>query len=78
MLIAHQYLKFCNVSYQGEAVLEEIVGPNPKWIRDVIKILKICIVLLKAEMVDYLTVSIVQKAKRLCAMPEQVDDGIPF
>ena len=77
LLIAHQYLKFCGIDYQGEKVLEEIVGPNPQGIRVVMKTLKICIVLLKAEFKDSLTVDVVKKAKRLCAEPVPVDD-IPF
>ena len=58
-----------------------IVGPNSFGIRVVIKTLKTCIVLLKAEMIDCLTVEIVRKAKRLIAMPPPPppdEDDIPF
>ena len=69
MSIANQYLKFCSISHNGEKVLQEIVGHKAHGIRVVIKTLKTCIVLLKAELKDCLTVEIVKKAKRLCALP---------
>ena len=80
LLVAHQYLKFCGIDYDGEKVLQEIVGPNSFGIRVVINTLKTCIVLLKAEMADCLTVEIVRKAKRLIALPPppDPDDDIPF
>ena len=76
LLIAHQYLKFCGIEYEGEAVLQEIVGPAPHGIRVVIKTLKTCLVLLRAGVEEYLTVEIVKKAKRLCA--NHRTDDIPF
>lgn len=79
LLIAHQYLKFCGIEYEGEAVLQEIVGPAPLGIRVVIKTLKTCMVLLKAQMEECLTVQIVKKAKRLFALPlAHPDSDIPF
>lgn len=75
-LIAHQYLKFCGIEYQGEPVLQEIVGSAPYGIRVVMKTLKICIVLMRANLENCLTVEIVKKAKRLVV--PSADDDIQF
>jgi hypothetical protein len=76
LLIAHQYLKFCGIGYDGESVLQEIVGSVPQGIRVVIKNLKICIVMVRANLETCLTVEIVKKAKRIVV--PAADDDIQF
>lgn len=79
-MIICQQLKFCDIPYKGEAVLEEIVKTYPMEIGVIMRLLKTCIVLLRADLSNYLTVKIVRTAKRLCSLPvppPPVDD-IPF
>ena len=63
-LIVHQRLKFIGIDYDGEGILEEIVGKDIG-IEDVIRFLKKCVLLLQAEHEDLLDYDIVQRAIRL-------------
>lgn len=83
-IIVHQQLKFCSIDYgENEEILKEIVEQGYKNIGITIDFLKICLMLLKAEMLDCLTMEVVEKATRMSwgdvfppAVPK--DDGIPF
>jgi len=63
-LIVHQLLKFSSIIYE-EKVLKEIVGDDPLEIKPVIQFLKTCIVVMRSELEECLTLEIVKKAKRL-------------
>ncbi len=76
-----QQLKFCGVSFRGQTVIDEIVNTPDIDIRSIMRLLKACIVLLEADLRKYLTVKIVQDAKKLCSFSVSADhhaDDIPF
>ncbi len=64
-IVVHQQLNFCGIEYAGEEVLQAIVGNDPDDVRPIMKFLRTCIVMMRAEHEDYLTVRIVEKARRL-------------
>ena len=82
-LIVHQRLKFIGMEYDGEGILQEIVGKDPLGIGEVMQFLKKCVMLMHAENWDCLTYEIVEKAVRLSSLsveppPSPPDDDIPF
>lgn len=82
-LITHQILKvFCGVEYDGEQVLQEIVEQSHAQIGQVIEFLKVCLLIMKAEMLDCLTVDLIEKVKRMGQFPVPappiLTDDIPF
>ncbi len=64
-IVVHQQLKFCGIEYEGEEVLQAIVGNDLDSIRPIMQFLKTCLVVMRAEHEDVLTVEIVEKARRL-------------
>jgi len=64
-IVLHQYLKFCGIDYEGEQVLRAVAGDVQGNIRQAIQLLKTCLVILRGEHEECLTVAIVEKAKRL-------------
>lgn len=64
-LVVHQYLKFCGIEYDGEQVLQAVVGNTPGSMRQILQLLRACIVVMRAEHEEGLTEEIVEKAKRL-------------
>ena len=64
-IVVHQQLKFCGIEYESEQVTKEIVGKSPQGISQVMQFLKVCVMVLRAEMAVCLTVEIVEKAKKL-------------
>jgi AAA+ superfamily predicted ATPase len=86
-LIVHQQLRFCSVNYVGgETVLEEIVNQGVGQIGMVLDFLKVCLITMRADMLDCLNLEVIEKAKRIWGsnapigappMPDQTDD-IPF
>jgi len=77
--ILHQYLFFMGIEYQGEAVLEELAKTKSTDIKKSIELLKIAVNLMRAELQDYLTVELVNKAKRLLGEPlHKFGENIPF
>ena len=80
----HQRLVFCGISYAGEEVLKAIVKAGNTQIDSIIKFLKICILMMKAEMLDYLDMEVVNRAKWLNSSsvpPPPISgqsDDIPF
>lgn len=79
--VVHQRLVFCDIEYAGEEVLQAIVDQGAGQIGQVIDFLKICLMLLKAELKDDLTMEIVEKAKKLSYSPvplPPIEDDIPF
>ena len=77
--VIRQYLKFCGIGYTNKKVIAEFLRNNPN-IRQVIQTLKTCIVILKSQAQDNLTVSIVKKALQMNTQPPQPipKDDIPF
>jgi hypothetical protein len=72
-------LEFCGVNFKGKAVLDELVSLVPLSVDVVMKILKTCMVIMKAELTDNLTVKIVRKAKQYHSIPiKPSKDEIPF
>ena len=67
-IVVHQYLKFCGIDYDGDQVLQAVVGDALCSMRQVMQLLRTSIVILRGEHEDYLTVEIVEKAKRLCTI----------
>ncbi len=79
--VIHQRLVFCGISYDGEEVLKAVVEAGNTQIDLVIKFLKVCILMIKAEMLDCLDMQLVSRAKWLnntSIPPPPIDDGIPF
>lgn len=81
--IVHQILTvFLKIDYTGKQVLMEVVEMGGEQISIVIDFLKICIMILKSEMKDCLTMEIVEKAKRFSCSPVPpppvAEDDIPF
>lgn len=77
----HQRLVFCSIEYDGEQVLQAIVEQGAGQMRQVIEFLKVCIMVMKAELLDYLDMTVVNKAKRLWQVPAPIppdQDDIPF
>ena len=64
-IVVHQYLKFCGIDYDGEQVLQAVVGNTLSSISQIMQLLRICIVVMRAEHEECLTVEIVEKAKQL-------------
>ena len=81
-LVVHQILKvLCKIEYDGELVLQEIVEQGGGEISMVLDFLKICLMLLKAELKDCMDMEIVEKAKRISCSPvppDHVEEDIPF
>ena len=76
--IVHQKLVFCNVEYRDE-VLREIIDAGEEKIGLVMEFLKKCLMLMRAEMQEYLSLELVKKVKRLSGLPvDDFDDTIPF
>lgn len=78
-ILVQSILEFCGVSYRGNAVLDELVKMAPLNMDKVMKVLKTCIVLMKSELSDKLTLKLVHKAKQyhaVAVMPKR--DEIPF
>ena len=74
----HQRLVFCNVEYDGEEVIEAIVDAG-NGIDQIMEFLKKCLMLMQAEMVDFLDMEIVRKVGRLSgAAVVDFQDDIPF
>lgn len=79
--VIHQRLVFCGVEYDGEEVLRAIVEVGNAKIDLIIEFLKICILMMKAELLDCLDMEVVNRAKRLNntpILPPPTGDGIPF
>jgi len=78
----HQRLVFCGIEYDGDEVLRAMVSQGAGKIEYVIRFLKHCLVIMKAEMADCLTVELVKKASRIGSMPVRKpapnNDDIPF
>ena len=80
----HQRLVFCGISYAGEEVLKAIVEAGNTQIDSIIKFLKICILMMKAEMLDCLDMQLINRAKWLNNTPvppppiSHQSDDIPF
>jgi len=82
-LVVHQQLKFCGICYEGkEQVLQAIVDAGVGQIRIIMRFLRTCIMLMRAEMEECMTMAIVKKADRLFSMsvspPSKKTDDIPF
>lgn len=77
--VIRQYLKFCGIGYTNKKVIAEILNNNPT-IRQVIQTLKICMVILKSQVQNNLTVSVVKKAIKMNMEPTKASkqDEIPF
>jgi hypothetical protein len=82
-LVVHLQLKFCGIDYEGkEQVLQAIVDAGLGQISIIMQLLRICIMLMRAEMEECITMAIVKKADRLFSMPvlppASPNDDIPF
>ena len=76
--IVHQKLVFAGVEYRDE-VLREIIDAGEEKIGLVMEFLKRCLMLMRAEMQEYLSLELVNKAKRLSGIPDlDIEDTIPF
>lgn len=64
-IVVHQYLKFCGIEYDGEQVLNAVVGNAPGSMRHIMQLLRICLVVMRAGHGECLTVEIAEKARRL-------------
>ena len=73
-----QRIKYCQIGYQEEKVLQLIAEYGHKDLHKIIRLLKDAITVMLSDSRTVLTVGDVEKAKRLCAQPVPVDDGIPF
>lgn len=78
-MAVRQYLKFCGIGYSNRKVIAEILKNNPT-IRQVIQILKTCMVILKSQVQNNLTVTVVRKAISMTLVPTKASkqDEIPF
>jgi phosphoribosylformylglycinamidine (FGAM) synthase PurS component len=65
LLVIHQRLVFCNIDYEGEKVLDAISELGMGDIKEVIQVLKRTLMLMDAELKEFLTVELVEKAERL-------------
>ena len=78
----HQRLVFCGVEYDGDEVLKAIVSQEEGQIEYAIQFLKQCLLIMKAEMADCLSLEVVKKASRIGPIPAhppvQHGDDIPF
>ena len=61
----HQRLVFCGIEYGGEEVLKAMVHHGEGTIKYSVAFLKHCLMLMKAEMKDCLTMEVVKKASRI-------------
>ena len=77
-IIVHQRLKFCGIRYEGEEVLQAIVGAEPVGLKQVMQFLKRCVIFMQAEYGDCLSLEMVEKVKRLSGMAVETGDDIPF
>jgi len=80
--VIHQRLVFCKIDYEGDEILRAIIGANNSEIGSIMKFLKTCIVMMKAEMKDCLDMEVVNKVKRMAPLPDPAppmpDGTIPF
>jgi hypothetical protein len=78
----HQRLVFCQIEYDGDEVLRAIVNQGVGKIEFAIPFLKHCLMVMKAEMADCLSMEVIKKASRISPMPVQKTvqktDDIPF
>lgn len=63
--VIHQRLVFCKIDYSGDEVLRAVIGVGNSKIDLIIDFLKICILMMKAELKDCLTMEIVNRARQL-------------
>ena len=79
--VIHQRLFFCGVEYDGEEVLKEIVNIGKGSMELIIPFLKKCLMLVKSEIGECLTMGIVNRSKRISQvgqLPPPIGDDIPF
>ncbi len=79
--IVHQRLVFSKIDYDGDEVLQAIIDTGKANIDLIMRFLKKCIMLMKAEMEECLDMDVVRKARRLSSLPappSAVGDDIPF
>jgi hypothetical protein len=78
MSVLHQKLVFIGCDYEGsEEVLNAIVNAGQVKIDLTMDFLKKCL-MLKAGLSDVLDMEIVNRTKRMCGMPVDFEDTIPF
>lgn len=78
----HQRLFFCGIDYGGDEVLKAMVRHGGGTIEYAVRFLKHCLMVMKAEMADFLDMELVKKASRIGPMDAkkqvQIDDDMPF
>ena len=74
-----QQLDFCGIRYTEKAI-NAIMGEEEQEIGQVMKFLRICVMIIRADMADSLTMAISNKARKLWAVPMKpsIDNDIPF
>jgi hypothetical protein len=80
-LVALQFLKYSNIDYESEAVLENIVMHGNSEFDKVITFLRLCIAVMQADATTLLKKEHVTKAARLSKLPtldDDFEDTIPF
>jgi len=73
--VVHQRLVFCGVDYEGDEVLQAIIDAGDGQIDDVMRFLKICLMMVAAEMKEELDMEVVRRASRLSGAPSGVGGG---